>query len=56
MERQRYPACMADKQSSFPELKAALRHILILYYGFLKITFHAVCNTALSEWKHHAKF
>ncbi len=26
------------------------------YYGFLKITFHAVCNTALSEWKHPAKF
>ncbi len=23
-----------------------------LNYGFLKITFHAVCNTALSEWKH----
>ncbi len=22
------------------------------YYGFLKITFHAVCNTDLSEWKH----
>ncbi len=30
-ERQRYPASMADKQSSFPELNAALRHILILY-------------------------
>ncbi len=26
------------------------------YYGFLKMTFHAVCNTALSEWKHPAKF
>ncbi len=26
------------------------------YYGFLKITFHAVCNTALSEWKHPGKF
>ncbi len=22
------------------------------YYGFLKITFHAVCNSALSKWKH----
>ncbi len=30
-ERQCYPASMADKQSSFPELNAALRHILILY-------------------------
>ncbi len=30
-ERQLYPASMADKQSSFPELNAALRHILILY-------------------------
>ncbi len=28
-ERQRYPASMADKQSSFPERNAALRHILI---------------------------
>ncbi len=27
-ERQRYPASMADKQSSFPERNAALRHIL----------------------------
>ncbi len=26
------------------------------YYGFLEMTFHAVCNTALSEWKHPAKF
>ncbi len=26
------------------------------YYGFLKITFRSVCNTALSEWKHPAKF
>ncbi len=24
------------------------------YYGFLKMSFHAVCNTALSEWKHPA--
>ncbi len=24
--------------------------------GFLKMTFHAVCNTALSEWKPPAKF
>ncbi len=24
------------------------------YYGLLKIAFHAVCNTALSEWKHPA--
>ncbi len=30
-ERQRYPAIMADKQSSFPELNTSLRHILILY-------------------------
>ncbi len=30
-ERQRYPASMVDKQSRFPELNAALRHILILY-------------------------
>ncbi len=30
-ERQLYPASMVDKQSSFPELNAALRHILILY-------------------------
>ncbi len=30
-ERQRYPASMADKQSSVPELNAALRHFLILY-------------------------
>ncbi len=30
-ERQRYPASMVDKQSSFPELYAALPHILILY-------------------------
>ncbi len=33
-ERQRYPASMADKQSSFPELYAALRHILILYIDY----------------------
>ncbi len=26
------------------------------YYGFLKMTCHAVCNTALSEWKHPANF
>ncbi len=26
------------------------------YYWFLKMTFHAVCNTALSEWKHPAEF
>ncbi len=26
------------------------------YYGFLKMTFHAVCNTALSELTHPAKF
>ncbi len=26
------------------------------YYRFLKMTFHAVCNTALSEWKHPAEF
>ncbi len=25
------------------------------YYGFFKMIFHAVCNTALSEWKHPAK-
>ncbi len=30
-ERQRYPAIMADKQSSFPELNTSLCHILILY-------------------------
>ncbi len=30
-ERQRYPASMADKQSSVPELNAALRQFLILY-------------------------
>ncbi len=24
-------------------------------YEFLKMSFHAVCNTALSEWKHPAK-
>ncbi len=26
------------------------------FYGFLKTTFYAVCNTALSEWKYPAKF
>ncbi len=26
------------------------------YYGFLKMIFHAVCNTALSEWKHPEMF
>ncbi len=26
------------------------------FYGFLKMTCHAVCNTALSEWKHPANF
>ncbi len=30
MERRRYPASMADKQSSFPELNMPLRHILIV--------------------------
>ncbi len=30
-------------------------YLKCLYYGFLKMTFHAVCNTALSEWKHPAK-
>ncbi len=34
MERQQYPASMADKQSSFPELNVALSHILILYMSF----------------------
>ncbi len=33
-ERQLYPASMADKQSRFPELNAALRHILTLYRTF----------------------
>ncbi len=30
--------------------------IKVPYYVFLKMNFHAVCNTALSEWKHPAKF
>ncbi len=38
------------------ELFLWLRFLKCPYYGFLKITFHAVCNTALSEWKHPAKF
>ncbi len=29
-ERQLYPASMADKQSSFPELNVALCHILVV--------------------------
>ncbi len=28
---QRYPASMADKQSGFPELNGALRHLLYKY-------------------------
>ncbi len=58
-ERQRYPASMADKQSSFPELYAALRHILILYslrcsmrhklvgYKVLIKCFHGKLNVSL---------
>ncbi len=51
------------KRSSFTSSKICfqsnLKNERILkcpYYGFLKMTFHAVCNTALSEWKHPAKF
>ncbi len=35
---------------------AKLKALKCPCYGFLKMTFHAVCNTALSEWKHPAKF
>ncbi len=31
-------------------------HFKCPYYGFLKMTFQAVCNTALSEWKHPESF
>ncbi len=30
--------------------------IKVPYYGFLKMIFHPMCNTALSEWIHPAKF
>ncbi len=42
----------------FQPMTALLIILKCPYNGFLKmeITFHAVCNTALSEWKHPAKF
>ncbi len=40
----------------FQAFKSAKKILKCPYYGFLKMTCHAVCNTALSEWKHPAKF